>query len=249
VRAGADSCGPVRTGAHRCGVRTVRHVRACLAGLAWVLLLPVQAAAQDTVDSQLWLQAVATLRLSENWRLHLEEQPRWYEDWSEPYQIITRTALGRRLNPRVTLWGGYAWIAKPPGEGVTHEQRIWEQLSATFPTAANWTPSLRLRVEQRFQDGWSESSHRLRMMGRGVRPIDARARWSLVGWDEVMLTLDDTDAGPAQGVDQNRLFVGTLRQFSPQVGLEFGYLWVTSEPPGGARTHAHNLFVWLNLTP
>jgi hypothetical protein len=220
-----------------------------LAILLLSLGLPVAAAAQDTVDSQLWLQAVATLRLSENWRVHLEEQPRWYENWSESYQIITRGALGRRVTPRVSLWGGYAWVAKPPGEGVQHEQRIWEQLSATFPTVAQWSPSLRLRVEQRFQDSWSDVSHRVRMMGRGVRPLDAERRWSLVGWDELMLTLDDTGGGPAQGVDQNRLFVGTLRQFSAVVGLEFGYLWVTSEPPGSARTHAHNLFVWLNLTP
>lgn len=213
------------------------------------LAAPIAATAQDTVDSQLWLQVVATLRLSENWRLHLEEQPRWYENWSEPYQIITRTALGRRVGPRASLWGGYAWVAKPPGEGVTHEHRIWEQLSATFPTAANWTPSMRLRIEQRFQDTWTGASHRIRMMGRGVRPFDAGARWSLAAWDELMVTVNDAEGGPASGIDQNRFFAGTLRQFTPKVGLEFGYLWVTSEPPGGPRTHAHNLFVWLNLTP
>jgi hypothetical protein len=219
--------------------------------LAVVLCLwtPIAAAGQDTVDSQLWLQVVATLRLSENWRVHLEEQPRWYQDWSEPYQIITRTALGRRVGPRASLWGGYAWIAKPPGEGVTHEHRIWEQLSATFPTAERWAPSMRLRIEQRFQDNWSGTSHRIRMMGRGVRPFDARARWSLVAWDELMVTANDTEGGPASGIDQNRFFAGTLRQFNPKVGLEFGYLWVTSEAPASPRTHAHNLFVWLNLTP
>jgi hypothetical protein len=217
--------------------------------LLLAFLSPLVAAAQDTVDSQLWLQAVATLRLSENWRLHLEEQPRWYEDWSAPYQIITRTALGRRVGPRASLWGGYAWVAKPPGEGVTHEHRIWEQLSATFPTLEQWTPSIRLRIEQRFQDTWDGASHRIRMMGRGVRPFDDRARWSLAVWDELMVTANDADGGPASGIDQNRLFAGTLRQFNPQVGLEFGYLWVTSEAPASPRTHAHNLFVWLNLTP
>ena len=79
--------------------------------------------------------------------------------------------------------------------------------------------------------------------------VTGRARWSLVGWDEFLLTMDETRSGPAQGIDQNRLFVGTLRQFSPKVGFEFGYLWVTSEPPASPRTHAHNLSVWLNLTP
>jgi Protein of unknown function (DUF2490) len=217
--------------------------------LVLCLALPMGAAAQDTVDTGFWLQVLATVRLSENWRLHLEEQPRWNDDWSASYQVLTRTALGRRVGSRASLWGGYAWIAKPPGEGVTHEHRIWEQLSATFPTAARWTPSLRLRLEQRFQDGWADSSHRVRIMGRGVRPFDAQGRWSLAAWDELLVTLDETESGPAEGVDQNRLFVGVLRQFSRQVGLEAGYLWVAFDSRTGPRTHQHNLFVWLNLTP
>lgn len=220
--------------------------RLVLAGLL-ALWLPRPAAAQDTVDSQFWLQTLATIRLSDNWRLHLEEWPRFSADQDGAFQIITRTAVGRRLGSRVTLWGGYAWIAKPPGEGVTHEHRAWEQLSATFPTAAQWTPSLRVRLEQRFQDTWSDSSHRLRLMGRGVRPLDPNRRWSIAVWDELLVTLDETATGPAQGVDQNRLFGGVLRQFSPAVGLEAGYLWVTSDPPTGPRTHAHVLSVWLNL--
>ncbi len=222
-------------------VRRALIVAMCLGGL------PMTAAAQDTTDSQLWIQVLATVRVSENWRVHLEEQPRWNENWSQPWQIITRGALGRRVGPRVSLWGGYAWVAKPPGEGVTHEHRIWEQLSATFPTVATWTPSVRLRIEQRFQDGWADSSHRIRIMGRGVRPFDAGGRWQLAAWDELMLTADETASGPAQGVDQNRLFAGVLRQFSPHVGLETGYLWVVTNPATGPQTHAHNLFVWLNL--
>ena len=61
------------------------------------------------------------------------------------------------------------------------------------------------------------------------------------------MTFDDTGAGPWQGVDQNRLFGGVLRQFNPKTGLEFGYMWTTSEAPDQDRTHAHVAFVWLNL--
>ncbi|MCC7123722.1 MAG: DUF2490 domain-containing protein, partial [Acidobacteria bacterium] len=127
--------------------------------------------------------------------------------------------------------------------------RIWEQLSATFPDAGKWTPSLRLRVEQRFQDSWDDSSHRVRAMGRFVRPISADRRWLAVGWDEYFVTLDETDRGPWQGVDQNRLFAGVLRQFTPKIGFEFGYLWTTTKAPSAARQHAHVAFAWLNLTP
>lgn len=212
-----------------------------------VLSLPATAAAQDTVDTQLWVQVLATVRLSENWRLHLEEQPRWYEDISDSYQIITRTGVGRQVHDRATVWGGYAWVAKPPGPGTTHEHRIWQQLSATFPAAGRWTPSLRLRLEQRFQDGWSDASHRLRTMGRFVRPLDDRRSWSLATWNELFVTFDDTASGPWKGVDQNRLFGGVLRQLNPKTGLEFGYMWTTSKEPELERTHSHVAFVWLNL--
>jgi hypothetical protein len=213
------------------------------------MLLPSTARAQDTQDIQFWMQMVATIRLSENWRLHLEEWPRFSDDQGGAFQIITRTALGRRVGQRTTLWGGYAWVAKPPGPGVTHEHRTWQQLSATLPVAARWTPSIRLRLEQRFQDGWADSSHRLRTMGRFVRPLTADRRWSLAAWDELMVTFDGTEGGPSQGYDQNRLFGGVLRQFSPAVGLEFGYMWQTTNPPASPATHAHVAFVWLNLTP
>ncbi len=222
--------------------------KAIVWGWLMVLALPAASVAQDSVDTQFWVQVLATVRLSENWRLHLEEQPRWYEDISDSYQIITRTAIGRQVHDRATLWGGYAWVAKPPGPGTTHEHRIWQQLSATFPAAGQWTPSLRLRLEQRFQNGWLDSSHRLRTMGRFVRPLNDSRSWSLATWDELFVTFDDTESGPWQGVDQNRLFAGVLRQLNPKTGVEFGYMWTTSKAPEVDRTHAHVAFVWLNLT-
>lgn len=223
-----------------------------MARLVWSALilsmLPGAALAQPAHDGHAWFLALATVRLSDNWRLHLEEQPRWFDNASEPFQVLTRTAIGRRVGTRASLWGGYAWIAKPPGPGVTHEHRIWQQLSATFPDAGRWTPSLRLRLEQRFQNTWDGSSHRLRAMGRVVRPITDDRRWSVAAWNEAFVTLDQTPRGPWEGLDQNRLFAGLLRQFSPRVGLEFGYLWTTLEPPGARRQHQHVAFTWLNLT-
>jgi hypothetical protein len=221
---------------------------------ALLLLLPATirtAAAQgtsNTHDAHLWAQVLATVSVSDNWRLHLEEQPRWNDNVSQSFQILTRTAVGRRINNRLTLWAGHAWIAKPPGEGVTHEQRAWQQASITLPAAKRWAPSIRLRQEQRWQSGWADNSHRLRMMGRVVRPMTASGQWSLAAWNESMVTLDDTSGGPAQGFDQNRAFGGLLRRFSPHASLEFGYMWVTNNVPVGPRTNFHVPFVWLNLT-
>jgi hypothetical protein len=223
-------------------------MRRVLIALSLVLGSARPTVAQDTSDIQLWWLNVATIRLSENWRLHLEEQPRWFNDVSESYQIITRTAVGRRINDRLTLWGGYAWVAKPPGAGVQHEHRIWQQASVALPAVGQWTPSLRFRLEQRFQGEWADSSHRGRVLARGVRPLSRDGGWSLVGYDELFVTVDETAPGPLQGYDQNRLFAGVLRRVNAHASLEFGYMWINTEQGSTPNLNAHTPFVWLNLT-
>lgn len=216
--------------------------------LALVTLLPLPVRAQDTTDVQLWLQAIATVRIGEDWRLHLEEQPRWFRNVRESYQVLTRTGVGRRVSDRLTVWAGHAWIAKPPGPGVQHEQRIWQQASVTLPGAGRWTPSVRLRVEQRMQGSWADRSHRVRVMGRGVRPLTADGRWAVAAFDEAFVTLDRTERGPVRGFDQNRLFGGVIRRLHPQASLEAGYMWVVTRQSAGPTQHAHLPFAWLNLT-
>jgi hypothetical protein len=222
-------------------------MRRSLFALSLTIIMATPASAQDTTDVQFWWLNLATVRVSENWRLHLEEQPRWFNDVSDAFQILTRTGVGRRINDRLTLWGGYAWIAKPPGPGVQHEHRLWQQASVTLPTAARWTPSLRFRLEQRFQGEWADSSHRLRMLARGVRPIDRDGGWSIVGYDELFVTFDETASGPVQGYDQNRLFAGLLRRVNAHVSVEVGYLWINTERGTTPSLNAHAPFVWLNL--
>lgn len=225
------------------------------AGLACLLLVALSgsltpATAQttpDTVDLQVWVQALATLNVSDNWRVHLEEQPRWNDNVTQSFQVLTRTALGRRLTGRLTLWGGHAWIAKPPGPGVTHEQRAWEQASITLPNVGGWAPSLRLRQEQRWQEGWADNSHRFRGMVRMVYPLTDDGRWSFASYNEAMVTLDETPRGPARGFDQNRLFGGLLYRFTRRESLEFGTIWVHTRVRGGPDLTAHAPFVWLNL--
>lgn len=216
------------------------------------LVSPSSALAQSAPavhDTQLWTQVVATVSLSDTWLTHHEVQSRWSEDLHGHDQLIIRNAIGRRLSRRVTLWGGHAWTPRTLDAGWAHEQRIWEQLSATFPAIGEWTPSIRIRQEQRFLDSWGDTSHRLRVMGRAVRPVDAGKLWSIVAWNEVMFTLDETPNGPARGLDQNRVFAGVLRKLSNHAGLESGYLWRTSDPAGPVpRRHDHVLFAWLNLT-
>lgn len=200
-------------------------------------------------DVQAWLLLLGQIPVGDQWIVHAEAQPRWNDDISQRDQVIVRGGLGRRLGRRASVWGGYAYIPRWSSGDVLHEQRIWQQFSATLPRVGRWTPSLRLRQEQRFLDQWGDSSHRFRALGRLVRPI-GNSPWSVAVWDEYFVTLDDTVRGPAQGFDQNRLFLTALRKLSPSVTFEAGYLWqvVPANQVRGTR-HGHSVFTWLTWAP
>lgn len=216
---------------------------------ALLVMMPVAGRAQPPSDTQVWVMGLATVPVREHWRVHIELQPRASVEEGMTTEVLTRLALGRRVTQRATVWAGYAWVAKPPGPGVVHEHRAWQQLSLTAPSIAGWTPSLRLRLEQRTHPGWDGLSHRVRALSRLVRPVTPDRRWSAVAWHEGFLTVDRTPGGPARGIDQHRVFGGILRQLSSALGLEAGYLWRTIRQPGIPRTQTHSAFVWFNLTP
>jgi Protein of unknown function (DUF2490) len=181
--------------------------------------------AQQTPDRQIWVQTLALGQLSENWRTHLEVQPRFMNGGSELGLTIVRGAVGRRIAPRATLFLGYAWVPRTLGSGVRDERRVWQQLSLVGPTLGGWSTSARLRLEQRTLDPWADVSHRLRMLARVQRGAAAPGRWGAYAYNELMLSLDDTSRGPGRGFDRNRISAGLSRRLSPVVSIDAGYLW------------------------
>jgi len=229
-------------------------VRMVLALAVGVVLSVGVARAQEatgpaTHDVQAWLLLVALIPIGEQWTLQTEVQPRWKEDLSERHEAIVRGSVGRRLGRRATLWGGVATVARwTDGQRADDEQRVWQQLSTTFPNVGKWTPSIRIRVEQRFLDAWQDSSHRLRTMARLTRPLGA-SRWTAALWNEYFVTLDDTRGGPQQGFDQNRVMATVIRPLGKRVTLESGYVWqFVSSTATRAPRHGHTLFTWLTYT-
>jgi Protein of unknown function (DUF2490) len=198
------------------------------------------AAAQQNPDRQIWVQGLALGQLSDHWRSHID-------DGSELGLTIVRTALGRRLTPRLTVWLGHAWVPRTFGDGVRHEQRLWQQLSLTGPVLGGWSTSGRLRVEQRWLEPWDGVSHRVRMQARAQRPVGATKRWGLWTYDELMVTLDDTPRGPASGFDRNRLAGGVSRRLSAVVSVDAGYLWERAVFSAGRRND-HIAIGVLNLS-
>jgi len=84
-------------------------------------------------------------------------------------------------------------------------------------------------------------------MVRAQRPLGAQSRWSLALYDELMVTLDDTAPGPPRGFDRNRLYGGVVRQLSPTLSAEFGYIWENSTLPGPPQRNDHVTIGVLNI--
>jgi hypothetical protein len=214
----------------------------------WCLALATLAAeAQDVQDGQVWVQAVAIGQLSKAWRSHLEFQPRFFDNGSELGITIARVAIGRQITPRVSLWGGYAWIPRSLGPTTLYENRVWQQLLVALPPAGAWSPSLRFRTEQRWLDQWNDTVHRVRLMVRAQRPWAEGSPWHVAVYDEAMVTLDTTTPGPASGYDRNRLFGGIGRRLSPTFTSEFGYLWENSTIRGPLQRNDHVAMFVLNI--
>lgn len=200
----------------------------------------------DTSDGQVWVQALAVGPVSENWRAHLELQPRWFDDASELGLVIARAAIGRRILPRATAWAGYAWVPRTLGAGTRHEQRAWQQLSLDIPPAGRWSMTGRIRVEQRWLEPWADASHRVRLMLRAHRRLGA-SPWTLAAYDEAMVTMDQTGGGPHRGYDRNRVYAGVQRRVSPLFTGEFGYIWENSTIRGPGQRNDHAVIGVLNL--
>lgn len=225
----------------------MERTRWCVAtGIILALTMPAPALAQTSPDMQTWVQALAIGQVSDRWRTHLEVQPRVMEDSSELGLTIVRTAIGRKMSSRATLWLGHAWVPRTLGTGIRHEQRLWQQLSLVGPAAGRWTSTARLRLEQRWLTPWDGTSHRVRMMARTQRPLGKTTPWGVFAYDEVMVTLDRTPRGPLRGYDRNRLAAGLSRRYSPAVSSDIGYIWENAVVPSGKRND-HVMVAVLNL--
>lgn len=210
------------------------------------LMRPGAAAAQDNPDAQMWIQMLAVGDLANNWRTHIEVQPRFMDDASELGLTLIRTALGRSIAPRLSAWIGHAWVPRTLGADTRHEQRIWQQLLAAPPPVSGWTPSIRFRMEQRWLAPWNGVAHRLRLLTRAQRTLGTARRWGVFAYDEVMVTLDRTPRGPSRGYDRNRLSAGVVRRFSPTASTDVGYIWENTAIVEGRRNE-HIFVAVLNL--
>lgn len=224
---------PLRAGVRRPDslLRPPRSLRPSL-GLARALAVVVALsalAAQAEVENraQVWWLAFLQGHLTPRVQVYLEAQPRGALTPPRMDVVLLRAALGFDVLPQLSLWAGFGWIpgwAEPALDTLrVNEGRAWQQALHTFKPTASTRLSSRLRFEERFLQGVSGASLRVRLFERFTWRFSEKAALQLAVQEEIFFTLNARPQGPPQGYDQSRSFLGLGYVGFEGVVLELGY--------------------------
>lgn len=160
-------------------------------------------------DTQLWTGLSVNGPAEEDSRflLWFDGHARYSDDISRLGVSIIRPGVGYKVNDRLSLWAGYAWVvSRADGRDNITDNRFWQQ--ATYKIAGGEWGSLsgRTRLEQRFLNTGSDTGWRVRQMIRYTKPLTDQL--SATAWNETFIALNDTNFGARSGYDQNRSFAG-----------------------------------------
>lgn len=191
--------------------------------MSFAMALSGTARAQDT---QLWTALFSNGPVNDESRLLLwfDGHARYSDDVGRLGVSIIRPGIGYKLNDRISLWTGYAWVvSRADGRNNITDNRIWQQATYKIADGAWGTLSARTRLEQRFLNTGDETGWRLRQFVRWAKPVSDR--WTVTAWNETFIALNDTDFGAQAGYDQNRTFAGLRWRAAKKFSLEGGYLF------------------------
>lgn len=197
----------------------------------FLCFLALTVSGQKTIDDQFhaWSVYQGNHHLSEKWDLHTEYQFRRANGFADWQQSLARIGLDYKLNPAVTVSGGYGWIisypyGSQPIAQQTNENRLWQQLILKQPIGKIQVQH-RYRLEQRWVD--TQFKQRFRYRAQVLLPlqksyIDQKKGFFMNINDEVFL-------GFGQGIgknilDQNRFITAFGYQFNKDFNIQMGYL-------------------------
>nr|NUR38307.1 DUF2490 domain-containing protein [Sphingomonas sp.] len=191
---------------------------------AFVAALATPAAAWATEDGQVWTNANATVKLSDNWRLSEEMTVRFSDNKNGLYELESNTLLGYRFNKVVTFWAGYTHNPQySAGHFTRMEHRAREQV--TFDGFTKLGPgklSGRLRLEERWREGLDGTGWRLRPYLKYSVPLQGKVALNLSS--EPFINFNTTSFQTKKGLDRVRNLVTVSIPVSKKVTGEVGYM-------------------------
>lgn len=190
-------------------------------------------------DAQLWAPVFLNAPAPAPWKALLEVNPRVRGDFRRLNHLLVRPWLGADVGGGRTLHAGYAWIRN---EGLSDEQRVWEQLTQVL-TLGHQRLTLRGRLEQRFIQRDPETALRGRFMVRGDHKLRwASGQWYAAAYSETFVNLNDSRL-TRSGFDQHRFFLGLGRGGLGPARVEAGYQHWYQQRKSGRDSTTHVLLI------
>lgn len=191
-----------------------------LAIITGVLSSPA-AATED--DFNIWLGQFATINVNDEVYFRIEAQERFTNDADRLGQLLVRSLVGYRLNKRVNIGAGYAYILTDPiGPAKLNEHRFYQELNVRLlSTEGGVTLDSRTRLEQRTFEERDNTAWRLRNFVQLRVPISKNNK--LVAYTEPFVDLNQTSVQRG-GLSVWRNFVGVSIPLSKGIEVVPGYL-------------------------
>jgi len=220
--------------------------RIALATSALALTASPAAATED--DFNIWTGQFVVVDLGEDsdWFLRGEAQERFTNDADRLGQLLLRTLVGYRINERVSIGGGYAYILTDPiGPVEVNEHRFYQELNVRLIDKGGVTLDSRTRLEQRTFEEGSGVSWRFRNFVQLRAPISRNNKF--VAYTEPFIELNDTQFQRG-GLSVWRNFAGVSIPVTRGVEVVPGYLNQTVFREGENRMdHIANVNVFMNF--
>ncbi len=191
---------------------------------ALLVLVSLQVRARVVSDNQGWMNLNAFISAPRDWQFYLEVQPRFIEQRHDLGITLYRAAVGRTVAPGLSVWLGYGFIEYSHPQD-SYEDRPFLQLLHTH-AFEKFKLTNRTRWEGRFLQNHTPPSSRFRHLLRLQWRTPLAVPIAVVVWDEWFWNSNSIKAGPQEGFDQNRAFVGMGWLFGEEEKniIELGYM-------------------------
>lgn len=225
-----------------------RHIRLPVAlGLSASLLATSPAAAAED-DFNIWTGQFIVVDLDEDgdWFVRGEAQERFTDDADRLGQLLLRSLVGYRLNKKVSIGAGYAYILTDPvGPTKLNEHRFYQELNIRLIDRDGLTLDSRTRLEQRTFEESESTSWRFRNFVQLRVPVSEKNK--LVFYTEPFIDLNETDRQRG-GISIWRNFAGVSIPVAKGIEVVPGYLNQTVFRDGQDRMdHVANVNVFMSF--
>ena len=188
------------------------------------------------------LASFNSFKINEKWSVHFDSQLRSTDDMEYLQSILLRPGVNYRLNKKVTLSGGLAYIPNRRTinniTGFVPEKLLWQQLSYAYKIHSILVNN-RFRFEERslpiatvnnnnLKVYSHNSNFRLRYLIRNLIPFKKELIFNkglfMAIQNEVFINTGKKSSGNGKTFDQNRAYGGLGYRVTDKLDIEAGYM-------------------------